>query len=79
MPSEGLSVPKLEDKLGIRASSTGQLVFDNVELSAKNQLGGDGDGFKIAMMALDGGRIGIYFPKVHSAEQNPSCFKSVSR
>ncbi|XP_003741096.1 short-chain specific acyl-CoA dehydrogenase, mitochondrial [Galendromus occidentalis] len=59
MPTDGLSRPKFEDKLGIRASSTGQLVFENVALPKENQLGGDGDGFKIAMMALDGGRIGI--------------------
>lgn len=59
MPSEGLARPKFEDKMGIRASSTGQLVFEDVEIPKENRLGKDGDGFKIAMMALDGGRIGI--------------------
>ncbi|OQR76586.1 short-chain specific acyl-CoA dehydrogenase, partial [Tropilaelaps mercedesae] len=59
MPIDGLSRPKFENKVGIRASSTGQLVFEDVEIPAEYQLGKDGDGFKIAMSALEGGRIGI--------------------
>lgn len=58
MPVDGLSRPKFEDKLGIRASSTGNIVLEDVEVPMQNRLGGEGDGFKIAMMALDGGRIG---------------------
>src|SRR5437762_9386673 len=55
----GLSVGKPEDKLGIRASETTQLIFEDAELPAENLLGAEGEGFKIAMSLLDGGRIGI--------------------
>lgn len=57
--SKGYQVAKLEDKLGIRASSTAQLFFDDVFVPEENRLGAEGDGFKIAMWTLDGGRIGI--------------------
>lgn len=55
----GLSVGKPEDKMGIRASETNQLVFEDAEIPAENLLGQEGEGFKIAMSLLDGGRIGI--------------------
>jgi butyryl-CoA dehydrogenase len=55
----GFSVAKLEKKLGIKASSTGQIHLDNVEVPHDCLLGGDKDGFKVAMTTLDGGRIGI--------------------
>jgi alkylation response protein AidB-like acyl-CoA dehydrogenase len=55
----GLTVARLEDKLGLRGSSTAQLVFDNVELGDDAVLGQIGGGFVLAMVALDGGRIGI--------------------
>ena len=55
----GFSVGKTEDKLGICASSTTELVFDNCEIPESNMLGKRGDGFKIAMHTLDGGRVGI--------------------
>jgi len=55
----GLSVTRKEDKLGLRASSTVSLAFDDCRLSGSAQLGPEGAGFKIAMLALDGGRIGI--------------------
>lgn len=55
----GLSVSKPENKMGIRASETNQLVFEDAQLPAENLLGGEGEGFKIAMSLLDGGRIGI--------------------
>lgn len=55
----GFSVGKVEDKLGICASSTTELVFDNCELPEENLLGKKGDGFKIAMHTLDGGRVGV--------------------
>jgi alkylation response protein AidB-like acyl-CoA dehydrogenase len=50
---------KKEPKLGIRASATSEIVFDNYCVPASNMLGKEGDGFKIAMTVLDAGRIGI--------------------
>jgi alkylation response protein AidB-like acyl-CoA dehydrogenase len=55
----GLSVARLEDKLGLHGSSTAQLVFDDVEVGDDAVLGTLGAGFLLAMIALDGGRIGI--------------------
>ncbi|HXX32474.1 MAG TPA: acyl-CoA dehydrogenase family protein [Myxococcaceae bacterium] len=55
----GLHVGKPEDKLGIRGSNTVPLVFEDCALPATSLLGREGDGFRLAMMALDGGRIGI--------------------
>jgi alkylation response protein AidB-like acyl-CoA dehydrogenase len=50
---------KTEPKLGIRASATSEIIFDNYECPVKNRLGAEGEGFKIAMTVLDAGRIGI--------------------
>jgi len=55
----GFNVGKVEKKMGIRASSTSEIVFKNCEVPVENRLGEEGDGFKIAMTTLDGGRIGI--------------------
>lgn len=55
----GLKVGKPEDKMGIRGSNTVPLEFDDVRIPKSALLGQEGGGFKIAMMALDGGRIGI--------------------
>lgn len=55
----GFSFGKLEDKLGIRGSSTCQINFENSPVPVGNMLGQIGDGFKVAMATLDGGRIGI--------------------
>ncbi len=55
----GLKVGRHEDKMGIRGSTTVPLEFDEVSVPADALLGVEGGGFKIAMMALDGGRIGI--------------------
>ncbi len=55
----GYKVGKVEKKLGIRASSTSEIVLDNCEVPKENILGKEGDGFAIAMATLDGGRIGI--------------------
>jgi butyryl-CoA dehydrogenase len=57
--SDGFSLGKKEDKLGIRASSTAQLFFENCRVPAANMLGAPGEGFGVAMSTLDGGRIGI--------------------
>lgn len=58
-PIEGLELGKKEDKLGIRGSSTCMLQFDGCKIPKENLLGETGQGFKIAMMTLDAGRIGI--------------------
>ena len=55
----GLKRGKKEPKLGIRASATSELIFENCRIPAENRLAGEGDGFKIAMTVLDAGRIGI--------------------
>jgi len=57
--ARGFSVSKTEDKLGIRASDTAELVFDACRVPAANRIGEDGKGFHIALATLDGGRIGI--------------------
>lgn len=55
----GFSVGKKEEKLGIRSSPTTEIIFDNCRVPKENMLGELGDGFKIAMQTLDGGRNGI--------------------
>ena len=56
---EGFSIGKTEDKMGICASSTTELIFQNCKIPKDRMLGGLGKGFKVAMSTLDGGRIGI--------------------
>ncbi len=56
---EGFSVGKHEKKMGIRGSSTCELVFEDCIVPAENMLGKEGKGFKVAMGTLDGGRVGI--------------------
>ncbi len=58
-PAPGFSVGKKEDKLGIRASSTTELIFEEVFVPAENVLGQVGQGYKLAIAALNEGRIGI--------------------
>jgi butyryl-CoA dehydrogenase len=55
----GFIVVKTEDKLGIRASDTAEFLFEGCRVSTAHRLGEEGEGFKIAMSTLDGGRIGI--------------------
>ena len=55
----GFGFGKKEQKLGIRSSPTMELVFENCRIPAENLLGEEGQGFKVAMKTLDGGRIGI--------------------
>ncbi|MBF0524046.1 MAG: acyl-CoA dehydrogenase [Deltaproteobacteria bacterium] len=64
----GFYVGKVEDKMGLRASDTVQLIFEDCRVPVKNLLGREGDGFKIAMSALDGGRIGIASQSVGVAQ-----------
>ena len=55
----GFSVGRHEEKMGLRGSSTVSLNFEDARIPAANRLGAEGNGFKVAMRALDGGRIGI--------------------
>ena len=55
----GVTVGKNEKKLGITASATASIILEDVKIPAENRLGNEGDGFKVAMHTLDGGRIGI--------------------
>jgi alkylation response protein AidB-like acyl-CoA dehydrogenase len=55
----GFSVGKKEQKLGIRSSPTTEIIFEDCRVPKANRLGAEGEGFKIAMMTLDGGRNGI--------------------
>lgn len=57
--SEGISVGPHENKMGMRASDTHSVMFNNVKVPKKNRLGEEGFGFKLAMKSLEGGRIGI--------------------
>lgn len=57
--SPGYEIIKIEDKLGIRGSSTAALAYDKIKVPKENLLGADGKGFRVAMATLDGGRIGI--------------------
>ena len=57
--TKGFTVVKTEDKLGIRASDTAEFLFEGCRVPTANRLGAEGEGFKIAMATLDGGRIGI--------------------
>ena len=56
---DGFTIGKHEEKMGIRGSATCELVFQDVKVPKENLLGELGKGFKVAMMTLDGGRIGI--------------------
>ena len=56
---KGYKVGSIFEKLGINASKTSELIFENMEVPKENLLGREGEGFKIALSTLDGGRIGI--------------------
>ena len=55
----GFSIGKKEEKMGIRASATAELIFDNCRIPKENLLGNEEEGFKIAMVVLDSARIGV--------------------
>ncbi|OGR02358.1 MAG: acyl-CoA dehydrogenase [Deltaproteobacteria bacterium RIFOXYA12_FULL_61_11] len=69
----GFSIGKKEDKLGIRASSTCELLFENCEVPAENVLGEVGQGYKVAIETLNEGRIGISGQMVGVAEGAFAC------
>jgi len=64
----GFIVGNVEEKMGLRASDTTDLIFEDCRVPAENLLGDEGDGFKIAMTGLDGGRIGIAAQSVGLAQ-----------
>ncbi len=66
--SPGLSIGNREDKLGLLASDTNDLIFEDCSIPAENLLGKEGDGFKIAMTGLDCGRMGISAQSVGVAQ-----------
>ncbi len=66
--SPGFTVGPLEDKMGLRASDTVDLIFEDCRIAAEDRLGNEGDGFLIAMTGLDGGRIGIAAQSVGVAQ-----------
>ncbi|KAK6636456.1 hypothetical protein RUM43_010117 [Polyplax serrata] len=72
-PTEGLSLGKKEDKLGIRGSSTCNLIFEDCKIPMDSLLGQPGLGFKIAMMTLDAGRIGIASQALGIAQASLDC------
>ena len=55
----GFKVGQKEDKMGIRGSQTTEIIYENCEVPAENRLGQEGEGFKVVMQILDGGRIGM--------------------
>lgn len=65
----GMHSGKPEEKMGIRASETTQLIFEEAQVPAENLLGQEGEGFKVAMSLLDGGRIGIAAQAVGIAQR----------
>lgn len=64
----GFQVGKVEEKMGLRASDTTELIFEDCRVPKENLLGQEGDGFVIAMASLDGGRIGIASQSVGLAQ-----------
>ncbi len=72
----GFSVGTVEDKMGLRASNTAELVLEECRVPKSNLLGQEGDGFRMAMAALDSGRIGIASQSVGMAR---ACFDEAVR
>jgi len=73
MDTEGFSLGAKEDKLGIRASSTANLIMDKIRIPKENLLGEQGEGFKISMKTLDGGRIGVASQALGIASASIDC------
>lgn len=64
----GFTVGKVENKMGLRGSETAELIFEDCRVPAENLLGKEGQGFKVAMQALDGARIGVGAQSIGLAE-----------
>jgi len=71
--AQGFSLGAKEDKIGIRASSTANLIMEDVKVAKDQLLGGEGMGFKIAMVTLDGGRIGVAGQALGIAQASIDC------
>lgn len=69
----GYVVARLEDKLGQHSSDTAQINFDNCRIPAENLIGAEGEGYKIALSALEGGRIGIAAQSIGMARSAYEC------
>jgi hypothetical protein len=69
----GYVVARLEDKLGQHSSDTAQINFDNCRIPAENRIGEEGEGYKIALSALEGGRIGIAAQSIGMARSALEC------
>ena len=76
---DGLETGKPENKLGIRASDTCELYFDNVKVPVENLVGKEGEGFTIALVILDAGRIGIASQAIGIAQASLNASVSYSR
>ena len=75
----GFSVGKKESKLGIRSSPTTEIMFEDCRIPVENLLGEEGQGFKIAMQTLDGGRNGIAAQAVGIAQGAFRCFRRICK
>jgi alkylation response protein AidB-like acyl-CoA dehydrogenase len=69
----GYVVERLEEKLGQHSSDTAQIRFENCRIPAENLIGGEGEGYKIALSALEGGRIGIAAQSIGMARSALEC------
>ena len=74
--TEGLQIGAKEDKMGLRSSDAISVVFDNAFVPDENRIGDEGVGFKIAMSALDGGRIGVAYQALGIAD---ACLDAAAR
>ncbi|WP_218242216.1 acyl-CoA dehydrogenase family protein [Comamonas fluminis] len=75
----GYQVARLEDKLGQHSSDTAQINFENCRIPAANLIGAEGEGYKIALSALEGGRIGIAAQSVGMARAAFECALQYSK
>ena len=75
----GYAVARVEDKMGQHASDTAQIVFDNCRVPVENRLGDEGQGLKIALSGLEGGRIGIASQSLGMARAAFDCALAYSK